>query len=192
MNDLKKSKEIIKAVINSTGLPVSIKIRSKAGEINVLKFLDNVSDLDIKAVMIHARTLAQGFSGPVDTKIIKKTRNYFNGIILANGGVYSYADAIKLLNETKADGIGIAQGALGTPWIFKAVRTGQSVKRSKRAIFKAAIKHAELAHKLKGKTGIIEMRKHLCWYVRGLPGASKLRQELIKVNSLSEIRSILE
>jgi len=191
MNDLKKSKDIIKAVINSTNLPVSIKVRTKVGQVSVLKFLDYVSGLDIKAVMIHGRSLNQGFSGPIDTGIIKKARNYFSGIILANGGIYSYDDAIKILEETRADGLGIAQGALGRPWIFKAVRTGQSIDRSKKAIFKAAIKHAELADKLKGESGILEMRKHLCWYVRGLPGAGKLRQELIKVESLEDVRKIL-
>ncbi|RLC38403.1 hypothetical protein DRH27_02335 [Candidatus Falkowbacteria bacterium] len=191
MNDLKKSREIIKAVINNTELPVSIKTRSRVGQVGLLEFLDNIKDLDIKALMIHGRSMKQGFSGSIDTRIIREARNYFGGIILANGGIYSYSDSIEMLEKTEADGVGIAHGALGRPWIFKAVRTGQSVNRSKKAIFKVAIKHAELACKLKGEQGIIEMRKHLCWYVRGLPGAAGLRQDLVKVESLDDIRDIL-
>jgi len=88
--------------------------------------------------------------------------------------------------------IGIARGALGRPWIFKAVRTGQSAARPPRAVFKAALKHAELAYSLKGDSGIIEMRKHLCWYVQSLPGAKKMRLELVKINKIADIRKIMK
>ncbi len=192
MNNLKLVREIIKSVIDSMDLPVSIKTRSKVGQIDILKFLDYIKDLDIKAIMIHGRTLTQGFSGPVDWEIIRKAKDYFNGIILANGGIYSYDDAVKALDKTQAHGLGIARGALGRPWIFKAIRTGQSIEISRRPIFKVALKHAELSEKLKGEQGIIEMRKHLCWYVQGLPGARKLRQQLVKVRNLEEIKEILK
>jgi tRNA-dihydrouridine synthase len=82
-------------------------------------------------------------------EIIKKARNYFGGAILANGGVYSYEDAMELLHETQADGIGIARGALGRPWIFKVVRTGQSVERAFKPAVKISLKHAKLAYKHK-------------------------------------------
>ena len=192
MDNLKLAREIIKTTIENTGLPVSIKTRSKVGKTDVLEFLDFVSDLDIKALMIHGRTLGQGFSGPVDTKIIKKARDHFGGIILANGGINSYDDAVKILEQTQADGPGIARGAMGRPWIFKALRTGQDVKREFLPTKKIALKHAELAEKLKGKQGIIEMRKHLCWYVAGLPGARQMRNDLIRVETLEEIRRIFK
>lgn len=191
MADLKKSYDVIKATVESTDLPVSVKTRIKAGEVDVLRFLDYISDLDVKAIMIHGRTRAQMFSGEIDTAVIKKARDYFSGIIMANGGIYSHEDSARVLSETEADGLGIARGALGRPWIFKALRTGQSVERQKSAVFKIAIKHAELACKQKGKKGIIEMRKHLCWYVHGFPGASQMREELIRVDSLRDIKNIL-
>ena len=189
--DLKRSREVIKAVIDNTDLPVSIKTRSRAGDVDVLRFLDFMKDLDIKAVMIHGRSGSQGFSGPVDTGIIRKARDYFGGVIIANGGVRDYDSAQELLNKTEADGIAIGQGALGRPWIFKAVRTGQSIERAPRAIYKDAIKHAKLVEKLKGEQGIIEMRKHLCWYVAGLPGAKEMRRELVKVETIKDIRKIV-
>ncbi|MCK5062182.1 tRNA-dihydrouridine synthase, partial [Candidatus Parcubacteria bacterium] len=185
--NLKKSREVIKAVIDSTDLPVSIKTRSKVKDIDVLKFLDHMKGLNIAAIMIHGRSSSQGFSGPVDAEIIKKARNYFKGIVIANGGVSNYEDAQFLFKESCADGIGIGQGALGRPWIFKAARTGQSVERSPRAIFKVAIEHARLSEELKGKQGILEMRKHLCWYASGLPGARELRRDLVKVETLKDI-----
>lgn len=225
--DIKRAREVIKAVTESTDLPVSIKTRTRVKEMDIIRFLDKTHDLPIQALMIHGRSGSEGFSGPVDYKTIKKAREVFSGIILANGGVGTnltpdpspspsnpsgrqekthpasaplrhpsregivkeYVDW--LLRETGADGVGIAQGALGRPWIFKAVRTGQSVKRSPRAIKKVAILHTELVLKHKGESGIQEMRKHLSWYVKGLPGARQLRQQLVQVNSLSDVKKTL-
>jgi len=190
--DLKRSREVIKAVIDNTDLPVSIKIRTKAGEVDCLKFLNYVSDLNISAVMIHGRTLKQGFTGPIDTAIIKKARDYFGGVILANGGINTREDAERVLAETEADGLGIGRGALGRPWIFSQLRIKNYELRMPDDIFKIALKHAKLMEKFKGKQGIIEMRKHLCWYVQGVPGAKRLREQLIQVNSLDEIKKIFK
>jgi tRNA-dihydrouridine synthase B len=184
MANFKLARKVIEATINNTN------------------FLKNLKDLDIKAVMIHGRTSAQGNSGLVNYKIIKQARKYFKGIILANGGVKDKKSADELLKLTGADGIGIGQGALGKPWILKEAKShpsrlrqaeaGKSKVKSKEEIFKIMLKHAKLAEKLKGKTGIIEMRKHLCWYVNGMENASELRKELIRVESLNDIKKILK
>ncbi|MBU4257322.1 tRNA-dihydrouridine synthase, partial [Patescibacteria group bacterium] len=192
MRNLKQAREVIKAVLGNTDLPVSIKLRAKSGEIDCLMFLDYMKDLPISAAMIHGRTLAQGFGGPVDREIIKKARNYFGGIILANGGVMSARDAFDLLEKTKAGGVGIARGALGRPWLFREMKNKKAEVKGEKEIFKIALKHAELAEKLKSRQGIIEMRKHLCWYVRGLPGASEMRSGLVKVESLEDVKNILK
>jgi len=125
MNDLKLAREIIKAVIKNTSLPVSIKIRAKVGETDAIKFLRAVKDLDIKAVMIHGRSLAQGHSGAVDWLAIKQARPLVKGILLANGGVKDKASADDLIKKTRADGVGIGQAALGRPWIFEEVKSPQ-------------------------------------------------------------------
>jgi nifR3 family TIM-barrel protein len=204
MNNLKLSREIIKSVIDNTDLPVSIKIRAGAGKVDALKFLDNVRDLNIVAVMIHGRTLKQGFAGEADFKIIKKARGFFGGIILANGGIGltpspspSQERGVDwLLEKTGADGIGIARGALGRPWIFRMsellIYADNTDFTDKKNIFKIALKHAKLAEKLKGEIGIREMRKHLCWYVAGLPNARSLRQKLIEVNNMEDIEKIFK
>jgi tRNA-dihydrouridine synthase B len=175
--------------------------------------------LPIAAIMVHARTLAQGFSGPVDYETINRVKKKFKGIVLANGGITDEASAREMLKKTGADGLGVGQGACGKPYIFEEIRgiikhqganpprprthpaspgsaplpRGEAATPPKEGnIFKVALEHAKLMKKLKGEQGIIEMRKHLCWYVKGLPGAAEIRQEFVKVSTLDEIEKIVE
>jgi tRNA-dihydrouridine synthase len=160
-------------------------------EIDALKFLKNISDLPVAAVMIHGRTLKQGFVGEPDWELIKKARTVFKGVILANGGINDLDAAKRALKLSRADGLGLARGILGRPWLFREINTGRVIKLKPQQIFKIAWRHAELEQKQKGKSGIIELRKHLVWYLTGLSGASKLREKLVKVGSLKGIKKVL-
>ena len=189
--DLKKSRAVIESVLANTKLPISIKTRTEAKGVDIYQFLKNISDLNVSAIMIHGRTLAKGFEGPVDWQTIKKVRQDFPGIVLANGGIKNRQDANNLLKKTGADGLGLAQGALGRPWLFAEIRSVNNLPdKDIKEIFSVALAHAKLAKKLKGQQGIIEMRKHLCWYVQGMKNARGLRKELVKVETLTEIKKI--
>ena len=188
--NLEKSRAVIEAVLDAASLPVSIKFRRQVGEVDAIAFLKNIVDLDIKAIMIHGRDLKQHHSGPVDAQIIKEARQYFSGVILANGGVIDYDSAQKLLSDSAADGLGVGQGALGHPWVFKQIKD-KNFNLSQKEIFSLAIRHAELAFKLRGQAGILEMRKHLCWYTTGIPEAGELRRKLVKVEKIEEAKEIL-
>ena len=204
MDRPKAAREIVKIVLGSTDLPVSVKIRSSvkqkqppggclgSGQMNALKFLDQLSDLPLAAVMIHGRSMSQGHTGSVDFLTIKKARQHFGGVILANGGVVDKKTALDLLESTGADGLGIARGALGRPWIFDNIKNKKEKIKNREEIFEIALGHAELVYKLKGEMGIIEMRKHLCWYVAGQPDASELKRRLVLANNLKEIKEILK
>jgi len=190
--DLKQSRTVIESVLSVATLPVSIKIRKKVGDVDALSFLDNVKDLDISAVMIHGRSLSQMHAGPVDVDIIKQAREHFKGIILANGGVKDRETSCHLLEKTGADGIGIAQGSLGCPWIFDVVKKTDSETKTQEEIFSIILEHTKLVFASKGKKGVLEMRKHLCWYVQGFLGAKRLRDEFVKIESISEIEEIIK
>jgi tRNA-dihydrouridine synthase B len=196
MTDLARAREVIQSVIDNTDLPVSIKTRIRVNKIDLLTFLDHVSDLDIKAIMIHGRTYAQRFSGPNDIETTRRARDHFGGTILANGGANNAVQALDLLEKTGADGIGLARGALGNPWIFQELKNRLNVnsdsESDRKDVFKTAMEHAQLSNSLKGWRGILEMRKHLCWYMKDVPGATKLRQRLVTVKSLEDISDILE
>jgi nifR3 family TIM-barrel protein len=192
MKNLKTAREVIEAVLANTSLPVSIKIRARAGEVTALDFLKNVSDLPLSAVMIHGRTLNQGFTGEIDYDLIKQARSYFSGKILANGGINDLNQAQRTLALTGADGLGLARGILGRPWLFTEIKNNQMINFTPREIFDLALRHARLVEQQKGEAGIIELRKHLVWYIQGLPQASRLRQQLVQVNNYDEIKNIFD
>jgi nifR3 family TIM-barrel protein len=195
MKDLDLCYEIIKATCLAVKIPVSIKIRSSVGKITALDLIRKIKDLPVAAIMIHGRSYEQGFGGNVDLEAIKSARKAFKGIVLGNGGIINPLIAKEMLVKTKVDGIGLAQGVLGKPWLFKQIKdylkTGNYSEFNFRQIKKTALEHAALNYKLKGRQGILEMRKHLAWYFKGFAGASLLRQKLIRVNSLEEIKITL-
>lgn len=191
MKNLANSRRVIEAVLANTDLPVSVKIRIKAGEVEASDFLKNISDLPVSAVMIHGRTLNQGFAGQADWKKIKEARRYFSGVILANGGINNLLDAKKALRESKADGLGLARGILGRPWLFKEIKNNQTISLSVKQIFKIALTQAALIQKEKGSRGIIDFRKHLVWYAQGLRDAAKLRTKMVQIKRYSDVKKIL-
>lgn len=195
MANLPQARRVLQSVLENTGLPVSIKTRTSVHGVGLASFLECVADLDIKALMIHGRTLNQGFSGPNDIETTIGARNHFRGIVLANGGIRTAQEGMELLERTGADGIGVARGSLGKPWIFRELKDrldgSGNPQTSGREIRATAMRHAELAIALKGGRGILEMRKHLCRYTHGLPNARHLRREAAGINSFQDIENVL-
>ena len=207
MDNKEIGRKIIQVALKNTNLPVSIKIRSKAKNTTAKEFIKFIKDLPISAVMIHGRSLKQGFSGKIDYKMIKEIKKIFPNIpILANGGIYTPEEAENVLKKTGADGIGIARGACGRPWIFKKIKTffsqsqyPQNKYKSKRKsrlnsrpdwpeTKKIMLEHAKLF--LKYNSNLIPLRKQLIHYVKGLKNASELRQKIIKVKTLGDLKKI--
>ncbi|KKT98144.1 MAG: tRNA-dihydrouridine synthase [Parcubacteria group bacterium GW2011_GWC2_45_15] len=203
LRDLNKSYEIIQATIEgAAGLPVSLKTRSeiKAKDqtkiVTSLDLLQKTRDLPIAAVMIHGRSFEAPWIEQVDYDYIKKIRENYHGILIANGGIDSPEKAKMVLATTQADGLAIGHGVYGRPWIFQQIkdylkhgRYKQLSWPQKRAI---ALKHAKLAFKTKGIHGLVELRKQLLWYVKGLPKATAYRQDLVRLTTIDEIKQALK
>jgi len=148
--------------------------------------------LPVSALMIHGRTLSQGFVGTPDFNLVRQARQHFHGVILANGGINSLADAKKALLASQADGLGLARGVLGRPWLFAEIKSDQEQELSWPEIWRLMLKQAAWAEKDRGPKALVELRKHLVWYAQGRPGASRLRSELVKVSSLQELRCLAQ
>ncbi|MFH1030703.1 MAG: tRNA-dihydrouridine synthase [bacterium] len=189
-------------------------------KITAVDFVKCIIDLPIAAIMIHGRTYEQGFSGEPDYRMIKRVvelakTSFFshpqrrgNIVVLGNGGIKEPDDAKKMLDKTSVDGIGIGQGVFGRPWIFREIK--EYVKKnanqfgdsylngdchqpqlSHDEIKKIALRHAKLAYKMKSGHGIVEMRKHLLWYVKGWTDAKELREKLVRVESVEDVKRVL-
>ena len=203
LRDLERSYQIIQATIEGAGgVPVSIKTRTQIKSIDKkqvntsLELISKIKDLPVAAVMIHGRSFEAPWVEEVDYDFIKKVKENFKGIVLANGGIYEPEIAKTVLSLTGADGLGIAHGVYGRPWIFNQIKdyltTGHYQDLTwpeKRAV---ALKHAALAFELKGPQGLIEFRKQLLWYVKGLPQATDYRQKLAHLETLPEIEKELK
>jgi len=202
LRDLERSYQIIQATIEGGGLPVSIKTRTqikssdKSTTNTSLALLEKIHDLPVACVMMHGRSFEAPWIEEVDYDYIKKVKEVFPGVILANGGIYTPEKAKEVLEITNADGLGIGHGVYGCPWIFNQIKEyltiGQYKKWSWPERRSVAIDHAELTFRLKGPQGLVEFRKQLLSYVKGLTGATNYRQELVKLKSLAEIKEALK
>lgn len=192
MSNLKLSREIIEAVLQNTSLPISIKLRTEAFSVNLLDFLKNISDLPVSALMIHGRTLKQLFSGPIDLEIIKKSRDYFSGVILANGGISNLTEARELIGSTGVDGISFGRGALGQPWIFSEKFQNISGEGKKKLALKVALKQLKLTKKNRGEISFNEFKGHLSWYLKDFVGASDLRVKIMSCQNYLAIEDVLK
>jgi nifR3 family TIM-barrel protein len=191
MQDLSRSRAVVEAVLDNTDLPVSIKIRAASGEVGALDFLENISDLNVSALMIHGRTLKQGFVGDVDYNLVRKARKYFKGIILTNGGINTLKNAQQALIDSGADGLGLARGILGRPWLFSEIKNNKELQLSNQEIFDLMIRQAEVLVKTKEESALIELRKHLVWYAQGLKNAKFLREGLVAIESVEGIKKVI-
>ena len=191
MANIPASKDVIKAVLSSTNKPLSIKTRTMSGSVDVLSFVESLSNLDISAIMIHGRTFKQGFSGEVDYETIKKVKEIFPGKVIANGGINTYIDAKNILEKTNADGVGIARGMLGRPWLFEEILQNRTIEKSRKEIFAIALEQARKMYEIKGDSAIPELRKHLAWYMHGLDGASELRLKAVSVKTMKDVEQLL-
>jgi tRNA-dihydrouridine synthase len=196
MINKKIGRAVIEETLKGTKLPVSVKIRSEAGDVTAYQFVRSVKDLPIRAIMIHGRTLAQEFSGEIDYAQIKKIKSLVDIPVIANGGINTPLDAKIMLERTGADGIGIARGALMKPWLFLEIREylkkGEYEDFGIEKIKKAALDHAKMSFRAGGAHGILEMRKYLLWYFRGFENAKEARRDLVQVESVKDIENVLK
>ncbi|MDA3815208.1 MAG: tRNA-dihydrouridine synthase [Patescibacteria group bacterium] len=197
MKDFKKSREIIEASIEASNLPISIKIRAGIKEKTAIKFLEEIGDLNWKALMIHGRTFEEGFAGPVNIELMKKIKEMFpDKKIFVNGGIISPEVAKDIFEKTGADGIGIARGALGDPWIFKQIKeffaTGEYSSPSKKETTDIVLEHINLFKKYKKTANPAELKKHLFWYIKNFEGAQKTRQEIMDAKTLKDMKEIIQ
>jgi tRNA-dihydrouridine synthase B len=201
LKDLDLVQRVIRKVVASTHLPVTVKIRSGWSE----EMRDPVGialrcqDAGAKVLTLHPRTRSQMYSGNARWDEIAAVVDALDIPVLGNGDIKCPEDAIEMLRQTNCAGIMIARGSFGQPWIFDQTRDlleGRP-KRPAPSVeerFAIALEHARMAEAfdMDPRGAAIEFRKHLGWYVKGLPSAAELKKKLYAVEAVDEIAGIFE
>ena len=199
LRDLDLVQKVIRAVVRGTHLPVTCKIRSGWSE----EMRDPVAiglrcqDAGVKAIALHPRTRTQMFSGFAHWDEIAALKAALDIPVIGNGDIKTAEDAHRMWLETNCDGVMIARGSFGQPWIFQQARalidgTPVPPTPSVEARFEIALDHARMVQSFEQDLvgAALEFRKHLGWYVKGLPNSADLRKKLHAVNSFGEVEGI--
>ena len=200
LKDLDLVQTVIRSVASHTHLPVTVKIRSGWSE----EMRDPVTialrcqDAGAQALALHPRTRTQMYSGAARWEEIAAVVDALDIPVIGNGDIKTAEDAVRLQRETGCAAVMIARGSLGQPWIFDQTRALLEGKAKPPAPpveerFAVVVEHARMAEQYEPdpRGAAIEFRKHLGWYVKGLPGSAELRKRLYAVESFGEIEDIL-
>ncbi|SEG12591.1 tRNA-U20-dihydrouridine synthase [Caloramator fervidus] len=189
---------IVKKVVQKSKKPVSVKIRKgwDAASVNAVEFAKMLEDAGASFIAIHGRTREEMYSGHADWDIIRKVKQSVNIPVIGNGDVVDEESAKKMFEETGCDAILIGRGALGRPWIFKRInyylKTGDKLPEiTLEERFNVILKHLKMAEEFKGRQGIIEMRKHVAWYLKGLRNSSYVKDIVNRLDEREKIEEVL-
>jgi len=188
--------KVVEAVVKAADRPVTVKIRSGWDEtcINAPEIASICEDCGAQAIAVHARTRMQQYAGQADWSIIREVKQAVSVPVFGNGDVKGGDDAVRMMAETGCDGVIIGRAAQGNPWIFRevtaALRGEKALPPTPQERVDMALKHLELEIRLYGnRKALLEMRKHIAWYVFGMRGASKFRE---RINTMEDVDRVVD
>ncbi len=199
MKDPVRAAEIVRAVTDAVKLPVTVKIRTgwDHESKNAVEMALRLEDAGASLIAVHGRTRADMYAPGVDYESIARVKESVSVSVVGNGDIYTARDALHMLSETGCDGIMVARGALGNPFLFAEIRAAlegteyKSPSWNKR--FSTALSQVERMIEEKGeRVAVAEARKHLSWYIKGVTGAAGARAEINRAETLEDMKNILK
>ena len=197
--DLEQAEKVIKAVVENSKVPVTLKIRKGWDKENIVateiaKIAENAG---ISAITVHGRTRSEFYSGKADLEIIKKVKETVKIPVIGNGDIVDEESAYNMFEKTNVDGIMIGRGSFGNPWIFRNIKhyleTGEKLPDpSNDEKLEVMKKHINLAVAEIGEIAVKELRKHISWYTKNLKNSSEFRSKMNTIETKEELLEMLE
>lgn len=193
--DLDKVEEILKEATSVSKKPITVKTRKGFNDnittaVEVAKLCEKYG---VAMITIHGRTREQYYSGKADLDIIKAVKEAVSIPVIGNGDIVDIESAKRMFEYTNCDGIMIARGAQGNPWIFKSILEGKEYIPSNNERLKIILKHIEYALKNEEnkKQAVLKMRKHIAWYLKGIKNSSYIKDKINREEDIEEVKKIL-
>lgn len=187
--------EILTKMVKAVNKPVTVKIRKgfENGTVYAVEIAKIAESCGVSVIAVHGRTREQYYSGKADWDVIKDVKKAVKIPVIGNGDIFSAEDAKAMKEYTGCDGLMVARGARGNPWIFREIKeyleNGNVIDKPKiNDIREMIIRHAKMLVEYKGEyTGIREMRKHIAWYTAGLPHSAELRRMCNQIETMENL-----